>query len=156
MTARWLVAIDPGLTGAIAWFNTLEDDDCEEVDDLPVIGGMIDAAQLDLDVAQAADVEVVLEDQHAMPGNGSKSAFSMGQTFGAILATLAIAGVPVHRVSPAKWKRGMGLTGKNKDASRRLAMELYPHLADDLRLAKHHNRADAVLLGHWWLTKGAK
>lgn len=44
--------------------------------------------------------------------------------------------------------------GKEKDASRLRALELFPHLQEELKLKKHHNRADALLIAEWGRRKG--
>ena len=87
---------------------------------------------------------------------GGASAQVMGslmRSVGAIEAALDITGWEVDRVRPQAWKRCYGL-GAEKYASLLKAKALYPSLADtDLRLAKHHNRAEALLLAHFGATK---
>ena len=39
--------------------------------------------------------------------------------------------------------------GKEKDASRVKAMQLYPQIADQLSRKKDHGRADALLMAAW-------
>ena len=64
---------------------------------------------------------------------------------------------PVYSVRPGVWKRALAL-GKDKEASRLRAMQLYP--GADLRRKKHHGRAEALLLasyglaGNWRNAKG--
>jgi crossover junction endodeoxyribonuclease RuvC len=43
----------------------------------------------------------------------------------------------------------MGLQGKNKDASRAMAMRLWPGLREQLELKKHDGRAEALLLAEY-------
>jgi crossover junction endodeoxyribonuclease RuvC len=94
---------------------------------------------------------VMMERIHTMPGsrNSPQSGGSLMHSLGVIEAVLAIARMPCVKVSPAKWKRDMGLMGAGKDASRELAIALYPSAAHELRLKKHHNRADALLLAEY-------
>jgi hypothetical protein len=59
------------------------------------------------------------------------------------LGLLAALQMPYTAVRPAVWKRALGL-GKDKEACRLGAMLLFP--SADLRLKKHHGRAEALLL----------
>jgi hypothetical protein len=60
-----------------------------------------------------------------------------------LLTTLQLAYTPIR---PGIWKRTLAL-GKDKEASRLRAMQLYP--GADLRLKKHHGRAEALLLASY-------
>jgi len=51
-------------------------------------------------------------------------------------------------VRPAEWKKSLGLTGKDKEASRQRALQLFPAQAQ-LARKKDHHRAEAVLLAYW-------
>jgi hypothetical protein len=48
---------------------------------------------------------------------------------------------------PSVWKKEMKLVGTGKDTSLALAQKLFPKA--DLRLKKHHDRAEALLLASW-------
>jgi crossover junction endodeoxyribonuclease RuvC len=140
--------IDPGTTGAIA---ALRDGELIEVHDMPVTVGVDPALLVDLLCSRhwhtTVDVAVV-EDQHAMPKNGSQGNFSMGRSFGIVLGCLASAGIPVVTVSPAKWKREMRVTA-DKGTSRRRACELWPSMADSFKRVKDDGRAEAALIARW-------
>lgn len=56
-------------------------------------------------------------------------------------------------VSPGFWKRQMSLNSDG-EVSRQRARALYPGLEEDLRRKKDHNRAEALLLGRWFFTRG--
>jgi hypothetical protein len=57
-------------------------------------------------------------------------------------------GYSVEEVAPVKWKATMGLHGKDKEASRRKAMGLFPKAP--LTRKADHNRAEALLLAQYW------
>jgi hypothetical protein len=57
--------------------------------------------------------------------------------------------MPIHPVQPRVWKAHYGLKS-DKAASLTTARALYP--SAPLNLAKHHNRAEAVLLAHYGRT----
>lgn len=101
---------------------------------------------------------VICERVGAMGGkdNAVQIQASLARTLGAIEAVLECLRMPPEMVSPVKWKGAFGLVNpKWKDTERKaksleVARRLYPALADtSLRLAKSHNRAEAVLIAHW-------
>lgn len=102
------------------------------------------------------NVVVAIEAVHAMPKNGSIAGFGLGFSFGMWLGILAAFQITPTLVSPQKWKKEMlGTTdaslpdNKKKDLGRTRAIELFPRAYDFLKLKKHHNRADALLIAAW-------
>ena len=88
--------------------------------------------------------------------NSAQTNFSKGRGYGIIEAVLQINGVPIIAAPYARvWKKGLGLTdpGKvykdKKEASRLMALDLYPELADELKRKKDNGRAEALLLIEW-------
>jgi hypothetical protein len=73
---------------------------------------------------------------------------SMAATKAAVGSVVRLLGLPMQRVHPASWKRFMGLSS-DKDAALALARKLYPHAP--LHLAKHHNRAESLLIARFAL-----
>lgn len=72
--------------------------------------------------------------------------FTNGTLFGAAMAC----NLECVIVEPQTWKRHHHLLGKDKEASRTLASELWPAGAKDLWPNKgHHNRAEAALIAAW-------
>ncbi|MGL4500954.1 MAG: hypothetical protein ACRCU2_17935, partial [Planktothrix sp.] len=90
------------------------------------------------------DSTAIIEEVHAMPGQGGVSGFNFGTAFGIWIGILAALEIPYELVSP----RQMGVRG-DKDESRTVALQLFPHLASELNLKKHHNRADALLIAEY-------
>jgi crossover junction endodeoxyribonuclease RuvC len=101
--------------------------------------------------------EAVIEDVHAMPGKGNspQTGYSLGHSRATIESVLALVGFVQHTsaVQPQTWKRAFALSGKGKPESLEMARRLYPAAAHDLRLVKHHNRAESVLLAHYGRVK---
>ncbi|MGH2928174.1 MAG: hypothetical protein ACRDL8_08225 [Solirubrobacteraceae bacterium] len=58
--------------------------------------------------------------------------------------------LPLELVTAATWKRALGL-GPDKHAALHKARLLFP--TAELGLAKHHNRAEALLIAHWALRR---
>jgi hypothetical protein len=151
------VGIDPGLTGAIAFLGspTL----CDAVEDMPtyiasagVVKREVNGQALAMLLRSAGhpdDLLVVLERTAAMPGQGVASMFSMGVTRGVVLGVIGTIGARMREVSPVTWKRAYALIGQEKGASRRLAIQRFPQLAERLAREKDHNRAEALLLALW-------
>ena len=90
------------------------------------------------------DASVAIEESQSMPGQGVRSMFTIGLGFGVWLGILAALELPFTRVRPALWKTAIGLRGKDKEASRLRAQQLFP--TADLRRKKDHGRAEALLL----------
>ena len=61
---------------------------------------------------------------------------------------MALAGVPTHHVRPADWKRHFKLPGgpEGKEASRALALRMFPASAERFARKMDHNGAEAALL----------
>lgn len=169
--------IDPGLTGAIALLNpeinevrfydapTLEiitNKKRKNILDAYAMTRIMRDINLKASVAHM-EVWVTIEKVQAMPGGGERtmgatSAFNFGMGFGMWLGILAALEIPHQQVHPATWKaKIMAGMGKEKDASRQVAMQHYPKAAPDLNLKKHHGRADALMLARYgWVTYGGQ
>lgn len=152
-----IVGIDPGQTGALAVLSG--DGELEALHDLPIIRdgklAWIDAqgmTALLLDSLQGRPARAVIERVSAMPKQGIASAFTFGVGFGSLLALVQARYLPIELVTPATWKRALGLSS-DKRASLDKARLLYPMA--DLPLAKHDGRAEALLLAHWAFSRGA-
>jgi hypothetical protein len=104
-----------------------------------------------MDLGPSSDVAAVIERVGSMPGQGVSSSFNFGVGFGSCLPVLQLCKLPIHLVTPAKWKRDLGLS-RDKNASLDKARLLFP--GANLSLKKHDGRAEALLLGHWYLTRG--
>jgi crossover junction endodeoxyribonuclease RuvC len=145
------IAIDPGLTGAIAAI----DDSAQLVlcADLPVTRdnklAWIDSNDLTglfLECLQGRPARITLERSQAMPGQGVSSTFCTGVVMGSILAACQRISVPLTLVTAAVWKRSMGLDS-SKSVSLDKARLQFP--TADLDRKKDHNRAEALLLAEY-------
>lgn len=148
-----VIGIDPGVTGAVAVLG-----ECDAVYDMPALNysktGFVKRA---LDARRLAgffdtsNAVVFIERVSAFPEQGVASMFSLGMSYWGAYSVCAALGFDIHLVEPRAWKTYFGLS-KDKDASLTLARKLYPHA--DLALAKHHNRAEALLIARYGLLKG--
>jgi crossover junction endodeoxyribonuclease RuvC len=150
-----LMSIDPGLSGALAVFI---DDVLIDVADMPTheltrnnkTKRQISASALAGIFTQHHPDHVVVEKVTAMPGNGATSMFSFGRSFGLIEGIVGAFEIPATYVMPSVWTKAIG-RGQGKDASRARACELYPFYQKSFARVKDDGRADAVLIGAWWL-----
>lgn len=165
-----VVAFDPGLTGACA---VLDHTGLRAVFDLPtmddptagektLVRRKIDCRALvrllrdhcppqDGRPFSLIEAVTVTGPQH---GHGVQSQGSLQRTFGAVEAVLECLGWAPEYVRPQAWKKFYGLIkadqtdSQRKRASLEMARRLYPTCAD-IALAKHHNRAESILLAHY-------
>lgn len=92
----------------------------------------------------------VIEAVHAMPKQGVSSSFQFGRMLGGIEALVFSVGVPVHYVTPAAWKRAMGLSS-SKQASIDAAKLRFGSAADELLQHKADDGiAEAALIAAYW------
>lgn len=146
--------IDPGLTGGIAVF---QDGRLIAVHPVAVIERVVSKktkrfinpkANAEIFTRHKPDI-VFIEEVGAMPGQGVTSTWGFGFSTGVLHGLSAVS--DIRTVRPMKWKTAFGLIGAGKDASRRLAAEMYPSFAGSFRRAKDDGLAEAVLIGAWGL-----
>ena len=150
--------IDPGVSGALSIY---ENKKLKEVIDMPTMSEgkknkkQINAALLSLEIKQringSSETAVVIEHVTAMPGQGVTSMFNFGQSFGVIKGICSALTLPIYFVRPVKWKKHFNLIGSSKDASRTKAIELFPSFSNDMAKKKDANKADAILIGRYFL-----
>lgn len=149
-----ILGIDPGLTGALA---LLDGDRCIDVIDMPISaktvgkGNEVNAYLLgdilsDLKTESGGDLLASVEQVGPMPGQGVTSMFGFGRSAGVLDGVLAAMGIPVNKVSPARWKKAMGLSGRDKDVARTMAINTFPEMAHMLARKKDTGRAEAMLI----------
>lgn len=166
-----VAAFDPGTTGAVAFITPSG----ASVHDLPVqsIQGngftqrRVDARALAVLIRQyfpaGEPFEAFCESVNAFTGNDNSimSQASLMRSLGAIEAVCECLGAPATLITAQEWQKFYGLVGKKTEirakgarpAAITTALKLYPDLADDLARVGDHNRAEALLVGHYGLRK---
>jgi len=91
----------------------------------------------------------------ARPGEGAVGAFAFGRSRGIIEGVLGAAGIPVTFVTPAAWKRAVGIPGASNDASRSDAIRRWPAHAALFARKKDDGRAESALIGIAGLRRAA-
>lgn len=154
---RYAIGIDPGLSGAIAIFD-IKLNKPAEVWDMPTLEVAVGKSLKrrvapELIVSElrpwAAEVSMAfVESVSASPQMGVSSSFAFGESYGLVRGVLAGLGIPFTPVVPAKWKRDLGLS-RDKDASRAMAIRLFPDMAQEFKRVKDDGRAESVLIAMW-------
>jgi len=148
------VGIDPGLSGAIARLDSASGE--VRIEDVPTFEVKRNGkakreidyhslARILDDMAKEPGTRIVIEGVGAMPGQGVSSVFAFGKAFGVLIGVSAATFCPIDFVSPAKWKRDMGVTA-SKDGSRAKASMMFPRYSELWRRAKDDGRAEALLI----------
>ena len=124
--SRYRIGIDPGVSGGIV---VLRDGEPMTWARMPVVksgkSSRVDGAQL-ARMLQPYEAHAFVELVGAMPGQGVSSMFTFGHAAGSVDGVLAALSIPVTKVTPQAWKRRAGLIGKDKDAARSRAIQLWP------------------------------
>jgi crossover junction endodeoxyribonuclease RuvC len=152
-----IIGIEPGLSGAIA---VLDNNKVLKIYDMPVMAEgkknkrQLNSAQLvniiKENIENREEINVVVEQVNAMPGQGVTSMFNFGQTFGAIKGVCAALNLPIFFIRPSKWKKYFELINSSKDSSRTKAIEMYPSIANQLSKKKDVNKSDAILIARFF------
>tara|TARA_R100001143_G_scaffold61969_1_gene64063 strand:- start:27590 stop:28048 length:459 start_codon:yes stop_codon:yes gene_type:complete len=146
---KYIIGIDPGVSGSLSIIT----DQGEYVDHLhmPVMKvgkkNRVNAAAVArwLKQYQCAD-HCYIEKVGAMPKQGTASMFSFGHAAGIVEGVVVGMGIPMTYVTPQAWEKHTGLIGKDKDAARTRAIQLYPDISDlDLK-GKGQALADSILI----------
>jgi len=153
---------DPGLTGAICLIDgtrgeLLECVDIPTCDNGLASGSMkrwVDVSTLEellLDWSATyrfanESIHAALERPIPMPRLPAQTIASQFDTFGTIRAVLHGHCDELQYVAPQAWKK-MFAVGNDKEAARACCLRLYPDAP--VKRVKDHNRAEAILVGHW-------
>lgn len=159
-----ILGIDVGLSGGLALYG----DDGLSVEEMPAIGGEIDASSLYryLNERRTVVEMAYLEKVHWMPGRGASSMLSFGIGVGTIRGLLTALEIPYTVVAPAVWMKAVhaGIPevrkGEKKDTkamSVLAAGRLFPgfDFRASLRAKKaHEGMVEAALIAYYGATKG--
>ena len=142
-----ILGIDPGISGAIAFYGTNIPGSIDALD-VPTVNGEIDAVYLGRMITAGRPSVAIIELVSAMPKQGVSSTFKFGRAFGTVLGVLGALQVPYHMVSPTRWKKHFRLSA-DKEQARALAIRTWPS-SEAFRRKKDHGRAEAALLAKYY------
>ena len=142
-----ICGIDVGQTGAIV---TLDNGVPVEWMHMPVLKdgkrSWVDGTELARFLSAPTPDTVRIEAVHSISGNGVAGMFSFGKMAGGVETAMGVLGLPWAAVTPQEWKKKFGLIGKDKDASRALAIQRWPWWKDLQKKAKGQALADAAFI----------
>jgi crossover junction endodeoxyribonuclease RuvC len=146
-----ILAVDPGLTGGLAW----TDGRALSVRDMPTRQAPVNGRDRKvisedgvfslLRTARIHSEILLIEQVGGMPGQSGPAAFTFGYGVGVIIGAAVALGYRIERVAPARWKGAMGVPS-NKDAARALAAERWPEHATLFKRKMDDGRAEASLI----------
>ena len=167
------IGIDPGLTGALSFIGR----DRVSIVDIPTkpvsaegkVKSRVDGYALATLVRQECPVDEPIAafcesvSAWGTSNNAIEAQASLVGTLRAIEAVFDVLRIPLHLVSPQDWQGFYGLKGKKHEQRERGALpaaivtslRLYPGAAALLSRVRDHNRAEALLIGHYGLRKVA-
>lgn len=174
-----VIAVDPGVTGAIAHYMSAPNADgglryTLVVHDVPtterVISGKVrkvvdvkglEALIYDL-VASEGATEAIIEKVSGLPGQSASSGFQFGRVVGLIEMALAAAGVKYEEMTPAQWKKAINITSDKKNAVAHFKATFPAEMHSQIQRpspkgksnADSHDRAEAALLAFYLATRG--
>lgn len=146
-----IIGIDIGVVGAVARLSP-DGERLIEVADLPVLkdgpaGRRTICAPLFADIIQRwQPTRAYVETVGARPGEGPVGAFAFGRSRGVIEGCLGACKIPVAWITPASWKKTVGLTLASKDAARAAVIRRFPAHAGLFARVKDDGRAEACLI----------
>ena len=147
------IAIDPGLSGAIV---IMEDNTPVEWCRMPTMktgsANRVNAPALAAFIRPSIygeEIKAYVELVSSMPGQGVASMFSFGHSAGVIQGVLGAFEIPVTMVTPSQWKKRAGLVGQDKDASRVLAIQMWPSWRELDKKGAGQAYADAALIAFY-------
>jgi len=146
-----ILGIDPGLNGAFAFYNTIEN--TLMVYDMPTVDVVrnkkskreVCASGVSMILYNRDVTYAFLERVNAMPGQGVTSVFSFGRSTGILEGVLAAFNIPVTIITPQTWQKAMQVRD-GKDGSRERAMQMFPARAELFQRKRDDGRSDAALI----------
>ena len=144
MSAPCILGVDPGLSGALAFYFPISPQRVT-AEDMPVVAGHVDCANLAARIRQMRPDVAIVERVGAMPRQGVSSTFKFGASYGSVLGVIAALQIRVVLVTPVTWKRHFGLDS-DKEKSRALALQTFPEASEFFARKKDDGRSEAALL----------
>jgi hypothetical protein len=152
-----ILGADPGIAGGLAVVGAADNGGFVllGVIDIPIVGTgakqRVNVAGVREFILRHQPTAGLIERAGSMPRQGIASAFKYGRATGSIEATIVLCGLPIEIVEPSVWKRHWRLPGKDKEASRQRALEMFPDAHSLLARKKDHGRAESMLIAAFGL-----
>lgn len=142
-----ILAIDPGITGALAFYFP-ETPDRIAVEDMPILDGDVNPHALRDMIDTFKPTCAMLERVAPRPKEGVSGVWRFAASYTMARAVVSLMNIPITLVTPGVWKKAMGLGGgkEGKEIARARAIQTFPSCAASFSRKKDHNRADAAML----------
>jgi hypothetical protein len=142
-----IVAIDPGLTGAVAFYMPSQPAGIA-VYDMPVMGSEVNPNALRALIKSHYATHAIIERVGPMPRDGVMQAWRFSATFAVAKTVVALIGLPITLVPASAWKKAMKVQGGpiGKEQCRTMVIQRFPGQAADFARKKDAGRAEAALL----------
>jgi len=140
----FFLGIDPGRNGALAVLDG--ETMALTCHDMPDTTSALHDLICSLPIIQMA----LLEKPFFPRMIGITNAVKISEAYGTLKGALAWRSIPCREITPADWKKRLGLSS-SKSASREKASMFFPDNVDAWHLKKHDGRAEAALIA--WMAK---
>jgi len=142
---RYIVGIDPGKKGAIAFLAK----DFSQAQVYPMPEFEEDLINL-LAVNKDKILYVAIEKQQPFPEQGISSTFKLGKHYGILLGILKTLEIPFEEIPPQRWRKAIlgSCKGKRK-ILKKLSLEKARNLFPEINIGKNDGKADALLLAEY-------
>ncbi|WP_420104538.1 hypothetical protein [Bosea sp. (in: a-proteobacteria)] len=151
MAGRCILGVDPGSSGAIAFFWP-DSPSVVAAEDVPTVGGALDPVTLAAKLRLMQPAAAIVEQVSAMPKQGVSSTFKFGMAYGQAIGVIAALSIPMHLAAPGRWKKHFRLSA-DKEEARALALRFWPGQGLFER-KKDHGRAEAALIARFGVETG--
>ena len=141
-----ILAIDPGITGALAFYYA--DNNRVALHDMPIVDGDVNPHELWRCIKMYDPDFTVLEQVSPMPKEGVSSVWRFAAAYTTARIVVTLLKIPMTLVRPSTWKKQMNLAGgkEGKEQCRSLAIRTFPEQAHEFARKKDHGRSDAAML----------
>ena len=152
MKINFVMGIDPGKNGG--WALLSRDLKVERYGCMPLVGGEVWVREIaDILIEyHTQEILVVLEKVASMPGQGVKSVFSFGESYGKLKGMCQTLGIRYEMVIPQTWKRiTLQSTKKDKNAAIEFVQRRFPeiNLTPGREKKASDGISDAVCMAVW-------
>ena len=153
-----ILAIDPGITGALAFLD-VSNPNRVAVFDMPVLDGDVNPHALRDHIQTFMPDQAVIERASSRPKQGVAGVWRFSAAYTTACVVVRLMNIPLKIITPTSWKKAMHLPGgkDGKEQARTLAVDMFPLCAQHFSRHKDHGRAEAALLafhyGQWAILK---
>jgi crossover junction endodeoxyribonuclease RuvC len=147
-----ILGMDPGVTGAIAYYDTNVEKVthvCDMPTEMIAVAGKsrprVSAQGVRKLLWESNSSHLAIEKVGGLPGQSGSASFNFGRGVGVIIGIAAAMEFELEEIPPVTWKAKLRVP-KDKVAAATRASEMVPHLAYEWRAKSHADRAEAAMI----------